>query len=67
MTQLYGIVNGDWHAVEEKRNSTPVGEDRYVGAMCSFALRPVSVFTYLGGDLCPKCREIVTRSIVEDE
>jgi hypothetical protein len=67
MTQLYGIIDGEWHAVQEKSDSTPIGEDRYVGAMCSFALRPTSVMTYLGGDLCPECRELLTRAIVEGE
>lgn len=63
----YGIIHGEWHVVHFVRVPTPTGEDTETRSICKASLRATSVMTYLGGDLCPECREIVTRSIVEDE
>lgn len=60
----YGITDGDWHAIRLRG----AGDSRSMfTALCSDKLIPVSVVTYLGGDLCPECRERLTREIVEEE
>lgn len=58
----YGIVDGEWHAVR----LGAVGESMFA-PICEKQVVPVSVMSYLGGELCPECRERLTREIVEEE
>lgn len=58
----YGIVDGEWHAVRLGF----AGESMFA-PICEKQVVPVSVMSYLGGELCPECRERLTREIVEEE
>jgi len=63
----YGIVDGEWHAIRHTVAKKEEGDVLEVRSLCPRRLIPTSVFTYLGGDLCVECREVVTREIVEAE
>ena len=58
----YGIVNGEWHAVRLRG-----GGESMFATICEKQIIPISVMSYLGGELCPECREVITRRIVEEE